>query len=55
MEKDNFIGLIFLLLLNKMQNMFNFMREVGGEDYLMEVDLIKNQMVMFMMEHSKMV
>lgn len=35
--------------------MFSSMKAAGGVDCLMGVDLIKSPMVMFMMEHLKMV
>ena len=54
MAEDNFIGLISLLLSNKMQNLFNFIKVLGGEVSQMEVGPIKKVMGMSMMVLLKM-
>jgi hypothetical protein len=45
MEKDSSFGLILMLNQNNLLKMFNIIKVIGGEDFLMVKDFIKNVMV----------
>lgn len=53
-EMANFIGLVFLLEIQNLTNLFSFMRVNGGEDYLMVSEFIKKLMETYILEYSKM-
>ena len=54
-EKANFTGSISLPRSSRRQNMFNFLAERGGEDFLMAMDLTKRPQGISMKVNSKMV
>lgn len=54
MDKENFIGLPFLLAILSQTNMSSTTKDNGGEDCLMVLECIKKSMGIYIQEYSKM-